>query len=439
VTTSRSWLRVAVAHLIYQLILHLACALALGPWIVRALRDRRQWSWLAGRLGRLPGPPQTCAPVWVHAVSVGEVKASRKLVAGLLARDVPVVLSTGTVTGLETAERLFPDIVTFPWPLDLPWVVGPVLRHIAPRAILLVELEVWPTMMRLASAADIPQAIVNGRMSQASFAGYRRLRWWLPEFERLALVLAQTEIYAERLRGLGVAAERLHVCGNLKHDLTEPVDAATCSALAEELGLDGGRPVFLAGSTHDGEDEPVLLAWLAAGGAAVCDLVLVPRHLDRVGEIGRLLRRHDTPFTLRSQLPVGRPAEHVLLVDTLGELETLFGVADVVFLGGSLVPVGGHNVLEPAAASRPILVGPHLDSCQAEAEALQAAGGLAVVADQSALGKRLAELLSDESERRAMGAAGRRCLVGLAGATETMLGLLAAKGLLDEPAAVAEG
>ena len=430
-TTARSRLRVALSHVAYQLVTHLACTLALAPWLVRALRDRRQWSWIAARLGGLPGEPPGGRPVWVHAVSVGEVKASRLLMAGLAERGYPVVLSTGTVTGMETARALFPDVYVFPWPLDLSWVVARVLRRVAPRAIVMVELEVWPTLMRLADRAGIPQAIVNGRVSEASFRVYRRLRWWLPEFDRLALVAAQTDEYARRIVALGVPPERVQVCGNLKHDLAGRAPEAAIAALGRSLGLPGERPVLLAGSTHDGEDEPVVLAWRSAGGFALSDLVIVPRHLQRVPEIGRLLRRLDVPWVSRSSLDGPRPPDHVLVVDSMGELEALFGLADVVFLGGSLVPVGGHNVLEPAAAGCPVLVGPHLDSCRAEADILLQAGGLEVVPDGRALGARLATLLSDEQARRSMGSAALRAQQGLTGSTAVMLDRLVSSGLLD--------
>jgi 3-deoxy-D-manno-octulosonic-acid transferase len=431
VTTARSRPRVALAHLAYLALTHLACALALAPWIVRAVRDPRQWSWIGARLGRLRGTPPGGRPLWLHAVSVGEVKASRELLARLQARGLPVVLSTGTVTGLETARRSFPGVYVFPWPLDLPWVVRRVMARIQPRSIVMVELEVWPTLMRLADRAGIPQAIVNGRVSQSSYSSYRRLRWWLPEFDRLHLVAAQNEVYAGRIVDLGVPADRVVVCGNLKHDLTEAAPPAACAALGKELALAGDRPVIVAGSTHDGEDEPAVRAWLAAGGAEAAELVLVPRHLDRVPEIGRLLRRLEVPCALRSGLPGPRPAGSIVLVDTMGELEALFGLADVVFLGGSLVPVGGHNVLEPAAAGVGVLVGPHLDSCRVEADALQAAGGLEVVADGVALASSLRRLVDDQSARAAMGSAARAACEGLSGATDATLLELERAGMLD--------
>lgn len=427
-TTRRSALRVALAHVCYLPLVHLACALALAPWLVRALRDGRQWSWLAARLGRLPPDLPQGSPVWVHAVSVGEVKAARLLLSELRARGHELVLSTGTVTGMDTARRLFPDVCVLAWPLDLPWIVGPVLRRVRPKAVLMLELEVWPSFMRLADAAGIPQALVNGRVSKSSFQTYQRLKWWLPEFDRLDLVAAQTADYATRMISLGVPRARVNVCGNLKHDLAQPAPPAECQQLGQALGWPDGLPVFVAGSTHDGEDEAVLDAWLAAGGQARSHLALVPRHLDRVPDIVRMLKRREQPHVLRSSGQA--PQTRVLLVDRMGELEPLFGLADVVFLGGSLVPVGGHNVLEPAAAGRPVLVGPHLESCAREAGMLESAGGLSVVADGAALGLRLRQLLNDEPTRQAMGEAARHGARQLAGATASTLALLESSGVL---------
>jgi len=433
-TTSRSGLRVFIAHLAYGICVHLACLVAIPPLIVRMLRDRRQVGWILRRLGRLPEGRPAGKPIWIHAVSVGEVKASRPLVAALREQhpDVPLVLSTGTVTGYETARGLYPELYVFPVPLDLPWVVAGVLRRIEPRLLLLLELEVWPAFMRAADRLDVPQVILNGRVSESSFRGYKRLNWWLPEFDRIDLVAAQDALYAERITALGVPAERVHVTGNLKHDLIGVSTSDRIEGLGGPLGLRDGRPVFVAGSTHEGEDEPVVQAWLAAGAADAGHLVLVPRHLDRLKDIGRLLRRLEVPFALRSEAGAGDPRgpETVLLVDTMGELEDFFALADVVFLGGSLTPVGGHNVLEPAAAGRPVLVGPFLETCRREADILEAAGGLAIVADGAALGSTLGQLLTDESARRTMGDAARDAVRGLQGATAADLALLRDKGFL---------
>jgi 3-deoxy-D-manno-octulosonic-acid transferase len=435
VTTARSRLRVAVSHAAYDALFCLACVLALPPWVVRAARDRRQWRLLRERLGRLPDGAPDGRPVWVHAVSVGEVKASRPLVRELSRRDpaLPIVLSTSTPAGFETAQREFPGLYVFHAPLDLAFVVRAVLRRLRPRLVVLMELEAWPAFLRVADEAGVPQVIVNGRVREASFRGYRRWSWWLPEFDRVALVAAQDAVYAERIALLGVPRARIHVTGNLKHDLPAQVPAATAAALAATLGLDDGRPVFVAGSTHTGEDEAALAAWRAAGGAQASHFVIVPRHLRRVSEIQRLLRREGAEVVLRSQVRRDRARGAVLLVDSMGELEALFGLAPVVFLGGSLVPVGGHNVLEPAAAGCAVLVGPHLETCRAEAQILSRAGGLRVVADARELAEAVSGLLADPVARAAQGEAARRAAAGLRGAAAADVALLQRAGLLAVP------
>ncbi|MHC4845293.1 MAG: 3-deoxy-D-manno-octulosonic acid transferase [Planctomycetota bacterium] len=434
-TTSRSRLRVALAHGVYNAFVGLACLLAAPPWLVRSWRDKRHSLGAGERFGRLPSGAPGGAPIWIHAVSVGEVKAARPLVRALLARDaeVPIVLSTLTPAGYETARRAFPDLYVFHAPLDLGPVVRRVMRRLAPRLLVLIELEVWPSLLRVADEQGVPLAIVNGRITESSWRGYRRWRWWLPEFDRLDLVAAQDETYKQRLVGLGVPAERVHVTGNLKHELAAPPAEDEVRALGGALGLDGGRAVFLAGSTHEGEEELVLDAWLAAGGGAEADLVLVPRHVHRVPEVKRLLDARGIPYVLRTVASNDREPGTVLLVDTMGELEALFGLARVVFLGGSLAPVGGHNLLEPAAAGCALVVGPHLDSCRAEADLLLGAEGLVIVEDGAGLGRVLGELLGDEARRQALGTGARRAAASLRGAADADVALLAEAGLLAAP------
>ncbi|GJM20365.1 MAG: 3-deoxy-D-manno-octulosonic acid transferase [Planctomycetota bacterium] len=434
-TTARGPLRVAASHLAYALAVHVVLVLATLPWLVRCLRDPRQARWMLRRFRPLREAVEGPAPIWIHAVSVGEVKAARGLVAALAASvpDIPIVLSTGTATGFETASKQFPDRLVFPAALDLPWVVRALVRRLRPRMQILMELEVWPALMRALDEAQVPQVILNGRVSEGSFRTYRRMAWWLPEWDRLDLVATQNEVYRDRLLALGVPADRVSVTGNLKHDLTDGPERQAVDALAAELGVNGELPVFVAGSTHEGEDLPVVRAWLAAGGGEVSRLLLVPRHLERMREIERGLRKLGVPAQRRSELHAGAASVDpgsVLLVDSMGELETLFGLADLVFLGGSLVPVGGHNVLEPAASGCPQLVGPHLESCRKDAECLAQEGALRVVADEAALGRELLALLHDPEERSRMGKAAAQALSKLRGATRQNLELMRQAGLL---------
>jgi len=415
----------------------LACLLAAPVWVVKACRDRRQLRLARERLGWLPAGAPAGRPVWIHAVSVGEVKAARPLVAALRAHDpsLPLSLSTSTPAGYETACRAFPDLYVFHAPLDLAFVVRRVLRRLRPRLLVLLELEVWPALLRAADEAGIGPAIVNGRMTEKSWKSYRRWSWWLPEFDRLRLVAAQDETYGRRIADLGVPESRIRVTGNLKHELADPPAREAVAALAARTGLGDGHPVFVAGSTHAGEDELAAAAWMAAGGGPACHFVLVPRHRERVPDVVRALKRMGLESALHSRGEPGRGRSTVLVVDTMGELEAFFALASVVFLGGSLAPVGGHNVLEPAAASAAVLVGPHLESCRAEAERLRAAGGLEIVPDGAALAARLTALLADREARASMGRKARAAVSGLRGAAAADVALLAEAGLLRMPAA----
>lgn len=431
-STSRSALRVGVAHLVYDVLFLIACLLAAPAWAFRASKDARHLRWAKERLGGLPPGLPDGRPVWIHAVSVGEVKAARPLVARLRARrpGLPIVLSTTTPTGRETAERELPELYVFHPPLDVAWIVRRVVRRIDPRLVVLLELEAWPSLMRRLDEAGVPQVIVNGRMTERSYQSYRRWRWWLPEFERLDLVAAQDELVRDRIADLGVPAGRLFVTGNVKHDLLVPAPRGRVECFGQQTGLAGDAVVFVAGSTHEGEEELALEAWARAGGGRAARLVLVPRHPERVREVERLLQRRQVPVRLRS---AGHPLDDpgaVLLIDTMGELETAFGVASLVFLGGSLVPVGGHNVLEPAVAGCPVVVGPHLESCRREAERLEAAGGLVRVEDAEAFTRIVGELLADAPRRAAMGERARSAVAGLSGASADNVALLEERGWL---------
>ncbi len=431
---ARSRPRVVISHAVYDALALLACLVLLPAWLWQARRDVERRRWLRERFGHLPDGAPAGHPVWVHAVSVGEVKAARSLLATLAACQPPppLVLSTATLTGYATARSLYPDLYVFQAPLDLRHVVRRVFDRLAPRALLLVELEAWPALLREADERHVPIAIVNARITERSFRRYRAWRWWLPEFFRISLVAAQDRRCADRLMELGVDPRRVHVTGNLKHDQSAAAPTAAVATLARELGLDRGTPVFVAGSTHAGEEELVLAAWRALRPDTPCRLVLVPRHPERAAEVVRMLGRERVPCVLRSVVDATRDASAVLVADRMGELEALFGSASVVFLGGSLVPVGGHNVLEPALAGCPVLVGPHVDNCRAEVELLAAAGGLIVVEDAPALAARLAALLMDEAGRRAMGAAARTAAAGLRGAAAADVRLLSEAGLLQD-------
>lgn len=432
-TTARGGLRVGLAHAAYQALL-LVVSLAVGVvWVVRRAlsggldADARAWALGRFGLGAAARPAVAASrPLWVHAVSVGEVAACAVLVDALSERG-PVVVSTSTPTGLAAARKRFGAERVFVAPIDLGVVVARALRRVDPTALLLVELEVWPTWLRLADRRGVPCAVVNGRVTERSARRYARLAWWVPEFDRLSLVAAQDDAIAARFVALGVPPERVHVVGNLKHEGTRAPDSTAVARLAADLGAADGGQVFVAGSTRTGEDEPLVDLWRrAVEHAPTLALVLVPRHPPRVPDVVALVRAAGHDVTLRSELSAERPWDRrtVLVVDTIGELGALYALADVAFVGGTLVEIGGHNVLEPAAAGAPQVVGPHVANCRHEVELLADQGLLAIVEGAADGASRVVEMLGDDAReaRRKQAAA---FVAGLAGATEAHLRVLA--------------
>src|ERR671922_2658570 len=275
------------------------------------------------------------------------------------------------------------------FPLDYPWVVHHVISRLQPRLFLMVETEIWPNFLRELTRQAIPAMLVNGRISPRSFRGYRHLRPFmrrvLPAVTSFSM---QTKLDAERIIAIGAEPSRVRVTGNIKYDLAlEALTSADEQALRADLGI-GGAPVFMAGSTHRGEEDVVIAAYRQARAQVpALRLLLAPRHLDRLDEVEALLRKHQLTVQRRShggRFPQGGEAP-VLLLDTIGELAQLYAVGTVVFVGGSFAPIGGHNVLEPAARRKAILFGPHMHNFHQIAAALLEAGGAVQVQNPEAL------------------------------------------------------
>jgi 3-deoxy-D-manno-octulosonic-acid transferase len=347
---------------------------------------------------------------------VGEVIAAAPLVKALRDRfpDMPLLVSTVTETGQATAhEKMAADAYLY-FPLDYPWVVRRVIEAVQPRLFLMVETEIWPNFLRYLHRRGVPAMLVNGRISPRSFRGYRRLRPFMRQvLGSLASLSMQTNVDAERIIAMGADPARVQVTGNIKYDLAlTPLNQAEGEALRAELGI-GEAPVFMAGSTHRGEEEIVLQAYLRARAQVpTLRLLLAPRHLDRLDEIEALLRRHQLTVHRHShgRVPSQGPEAPVLLLDTLGELEKLYAVGTVVFVGGSFVPTGGHNVLEPAAHRKAILFGPHMHNFHQIAAALLEAGGAQQVQKPETLCDTVSVLLQHPERRQALGDAAYRVL-----------------------------
>lgn len=380
----------------------------IGLW--RLLSSRRYRGSFRERCGLVPRSSGSRPVLWVHGVSVGEVKGLGRLIAALEERfpDVEVVVSATTPTGLALARQLYAPRRVVRYPIDFGLFPGWALDRIRPIAVVLMELEVWPNFLQAASRRGIPVVVVNGRISERSFRNYRLVRGLLPQFDWIALFCVQNDAYRDRLRALGVPADRIAITGNMKYDGVSLLDPPPATAsLRGWLAADGHR-VVVAGSTHAREDE-----WLVDAVREVSErlgeplrLVLVPRHPDRASAVAEQVRSRGVPLTVWSEIGDARPplpAGGVVLVDAIGHLEAFYGAADLVFVGGSLVPHGGQNMLEPAALGRAVVFGPHTDNFRADVELLLGADAAVAVPDRVGLVDAFHALLTDAERCRGLG------------------------------------
>jgi 3-deoxy-D-manno-octulosonic-acid transferase len=365
---------------------------------------------------------------------VGEVLASRTLVAGIR-ESMPgwdVAISTTTRSGQEVARRTFPDLFVFYFPLDFSLSTARVLDRVRPAAVVLLELEIWPNFLLSTNRRGIPVFLVNGRITEKSVRGYRWLQRLIPEpLDRIGLYAVQTPVYRDRFLALGVPPGRVFVTGSMKLDTVDTEGAeALRSEFAGILRLSPGDWVLIAGSTHEDEEEAALSAFRAvAERDPRARLVLAPRHLERLGAVEAAVRAAGFRPVRRTALRAGSGAgaEPVVVLDTMGELRSVYAAADVVFVGGSLVPHGGQNVLEPAGLGKAVLTGPHTWNFEEVVEALASAGGIEVVQDAAALRDAVVRLHGDRGEAARRGAAAREAVLRGKGATKRTLDLVRAR------------
>jgi 3-deoxy-D-manno-octulosonic-acid transferase len=406
----------------------------LGPWLIyKALTAGKYRRGLVCKLLGLTPVRRGSRPcVWIHGVSVGEIHLLQQVVAGFRRRHAgwDCVISTTTDTGFEEARKRFPDLTVFFWPLDFTWAVGRALRRIRPDLIVLAEGELWPNFLALAGKKHIPVAVINGRMSPRSFRRHQRLRWLTrPLFRRLALCAVQTEDYAQLFRDVGVPPERIGVTGSVKFDgACGDRDQPKTGALRRLLQVTSTDRVWIAGSTQAPEEDIVLAVYRRLREQhPELRLFLVPRQRDRFDEVARLLERSGMPFRRRSTLSESdaRSTPAVVLVDTIGELGALWGLADIAFVGGSLDGKrGGQNMIEPAAYGAAVLFGPHVWNFRDTADRLVQAGGAVQIPDAAALEREVARLLADPQARARLGRAAQQFVQSQQGATERTLTLL---------------
>ncbi|MCI0548151.1 MAG: 3-deoxy-D-manno-octulosonic acid transferase [Candidatus Rokubacteria bacterium] len=395
-------------------------ARARGAPMPVALRDR------GGDLAPdLPSEPRC----WVHAVSVGEALAAVPLVEGIRARwpALAVVVTTVTPTGAAIVrERLGAGAAHRYFPIDLPRPVARALDAVRPRFFIAMETELWPNFLRALARRRIPAMIANGRISDRSFRRYRWIRFLMARvLADIAVFAMQSAEDARRIIALGAPPERVRVTGSLKSDLL-PEAADARPRWTARLGLEPDDLLLVAGSTHRGEEEAVLDAFQRLRASfETLRLVLAPRHLERLPEVEALVAGRRLGAARRSRLDVGGPPAPVVLLDTIGELAEIYGVAALAFVGGSLVPVGGHNVLEPALRRKPVLFGPHVENFRESASLLLSAGAAIMVHDALELERALEPLLKSPARRAEMGDAGRRAVESRQGAVKETLGLVA--------------
>lgn len=394
--------------------------------IYKIARGKYRQGW-AHKLGFVP-ERSAKDRIWLHAVSVGEAVA-----AGILAERLRVempsfelVASTTTPTGQAVARKRFGEDKVFYFPLDFSCCARKAVARTRPSLIVLMELEIWPNLIAAAVSSGVPVAVVNGRLSERSFRGYSRIAQLVrPTLRRIAAFGVQTEEYAERFKALGAPPERVVVTGSLKYDgvKTEPDPAASAWARSE-LGLGPSERVLIGGSTH--RTEELALACAARPLGQAWRLVLVPRHPERVPEVEAELAKEGFKTVRRTQLGAGSsaPPGAVVIVDTVGELSRLYHAADLVFVGGSLIPHGGQNPIEPAGIGKATVFGPHMFNFQETAELLTGVGGACMVRSREELTKLLPELAASEEGRRRMGESARLAIRSRQGASMRSVELL---------------
>lgn len=436
--------------------LGLTVLLIASPWLVwrfvvqkKNRRGGSQKLFGTAPKNKVAGSKNSGPRIWLQAVSVGEVHLLVPIVKELQSAypDAQFFLSTSTETGFDRARELFADEhEVFFWPWDFSWAINCVMRRISPDLVLLIELELWPNFVHIASERSVPVAVVNGRLSESSARGYARFGWLLQStFESLSLVAAQNETYASRFLSLGCRKDRVHVSGNIKYDGVETnrenPKTRRVREIASRCGLTPQHKIFLAGSTQIEDETAAVDAYLKIGQAFEnLRLVIVPRHPSRIKEIEHLVRDRGLTAVFRSALqprseselkpeskldplPTG-DAKSVIVVDVIGELSGWWGLADVAFVGGSMGSRGGQNMIEPAALGVPVCFGPNTRNFRSTVEGLLAENAAVVVSDSDQLASFLQQMLSQDTIAVELGSRAQHHVVRNQGAVAKTVRLL---------------
>jgi 3-deoxy-D-manno-octulosonic-acid transferase len=414
-------------RLLYTLAMYLLTPLIFYRLLARGLRSPGYYARWRERFGHFKAPSFKDS-IWIHAVSVGEVNAAAPLVEALRRRyaDSAFVVTTVTPTGSDRVRQLWDDKVFHVYlPYDLPGSVNRFLRRVRPRLAVVMETEIWPNLLLTCEAAGIPVVVANARLSDKSLRGYGPVRPIIRAAIRsVRFVAAQSQQDGERFLSLGARPDRLRVVGNLKFDLQVPPTLFERAA-ANRARWGEQRPVWIAASTHEGEELAVIEAHSRLLNRFPDALLLVaPRHPERFKPMVQLCRSYGFATRIRSEDDAPDAHSQCFVIDTLGELVDFIACADVAFVAGSLEAIGGHNVLEPAALGVPVLVGPHTFNFEEVTDLLLEAGAALRVADSEGLSKQLQQLLGDPEARQRMGEAARRTVGAERGAVERTLELI---------------
>ncbi len=412
---------------VYAIVTYLVMPVYAAYWIARGLGNRSYRDRFGQRFG-FGYPPMPGGSIWIHAVSVGEVQAAVPLV-NALAKQFPdrrLLVTTVTPTGAERVQALFGDSVQHCYiPFETPYAVTRFFNSVQPDIALILETEIWPNLYHECGQREIPLILVSARISPKSVDNYRR---FLPLFRQTLsygiVIAAQSASDAERFKRLGAAPERTWITGNIKFDIELPNDLLERGDNFRRDNFEG-RPVWVAASTHEREEEQVLYAHeMVRKQFPNALLILVPRHPERFAAVRNLLHKQGLNFVARTDgVPCTADTE-VYLGDTMGDVPMFYAAANVAFVGGSLVPIGGHNLLEPAALGRPVVTGPHLFHTQDIADKFEKLGASIAVNNAGQLGAAVADLFADEATAIDIGNRGRQIVQQNKGALDRLLKLL---------------
>ncbi|MFQ5454918.1 MAG: 3-deoxy-D-manno-octulosonic acid transferase [Nitrospirota bacterium] len=394
-------------YLLYNLIIIISIPFLIPFLLIKLALQKKYRTGIKERIGLIPDEISIKTKgkmvFWVHAVSVGEVTAAIPLINAIKERypHWVIIISTVTETGNSIARERFPENDVIFFPLDIIFIVKSVIEKINPSLFIFMETEIWPNILYLLSRKNIPSILINGRISSRSFKRYNRIRPFLRKvLERITLFSMQSDRDVEHIVKLGADPEKAIRTGNIKYDQSITKDIDDPNVLRKELNIGEGIDIIIAGSTHEGEEKEILRSYshLLKKGHKII-LIIAPRHLDRIEKIIDLTRIMDIRYIRKSQINRETPSisrGDIIILDTLGELSRYYQIAAIVFVGGSLVPVGGHNILEPAASGKAVIFGPYMDNIAEISEEFKKRGCGIEVSDSSEFTQKAEELLTDK-------------------------------------------